>query len=304
MLWIADEVRGALARRKPVVALESTLFAHGLPAPRGVATARALEAIVRGAGATPATVGMIEGRLIVGLADAEIVRIADGPATRKLSRSDLAHAAATRATGATTVSATMIAAHRAGIPLFATGGIGGVHRGVEQTMDVSADLTELGRTPVCVVAAGAKSILDLPRTLELLETHGVPVIGYATDELPAFFVRSSGLSLHQRVEDAEEAARVIRAQQQLGLETGILLAVPPPAASALDADTVASAIDAALAAAERDGIRGKSVTPRLLAEVRARTAGRSLEANVALVQHNARVAAEVAVALAALGAAT
>ena len=234
MLWIADEVRGALARRKPVVALESTLFAHGLPAPRGVATARALEAIVRGAGATPATVGMIEGRLIVGLADAEIVRIADGPATRKLSRSDLAHAAATRATGATTVSATMIAAHRAGIPLFATGGIGGVHRGVEQTMDVSADLTELGRTPVCVVAAGAKSILDLPRTLELLETHGVPVIGYATDELPAFFVRSSGLSLHQRVEDAEEAARVIRAQQQLGLETGILLARGLSAAFGID----------------------------------------------------------------------
>lgn len=298
-MWVvAEETREALATGRPVVALESTLFAHGLPSPEGVETARALERIVREAGATPATVGVVDGRLIVGLSDAEIARLASEPGVRKLSRSDLAHAVATRASGATTVSATMIAARRAGISLFATGGIGGVHRGFEQTMDVSADLSELARTPVCVVASGAKSILDLPRTLELLETHGVPVIGFDTSELPAFFVRESGIALHQRVGSASEAAAVIAAQRGLGVETGILLAVPPPRASALDAGEVRAAIDDALVSAARDHVRGKSVTPYLLTEVRRRTQGRSLAANVALVKNNARVAAEVAVALA------
>ncbi len=300
MFVVAQEPRAALAAGAPVVALESTLFAHGLPAPRGIETALALEAIVRAAGAIPATVGVIEGRLVVGLSADEIARLAGESGVRKLSRSDLAHAIATHACGATTVSATMIAAQRAGIAVFATGGIGGVHRGVEQTMDVSADLTELARTRVCVVASGAKSILDLPRTLEVLETSGVPVLGYQPRELPAFFVRSSGLHLHQRVDGPEEAARVIAAQRALGLETGILLAVPPPLDHALDADEVDAAIASALAAAERQGIRGKAVTPYLLAEVRTRTGGRSLEANVSVVRNNARVAAEVAVALAEL----
>lgn len=304
MKSLSEELRDALVAGAPVVALESTLFAHGLPAPDGVDTAHALEAIVRAAGATPATIGVIDGRLIVGLSSDEIARLASEPGVRKLSRSDLAHAIATGASGATTVSATMIAAHGAGITVFATGGIGGVHRGVEQTMDVSADLTELARTPVCVVASGAKSILDLPRTLEVLETNGVPVIGYETSELPAFFVRESGLPLHQRVDSPEEAARAIAAQRALGLETGMLLAVPPPAADALDPREVELAVTDALAAAERAGIRGKAVTPHLLAEIRRRTGGRSLTANVALVRNNARVAAEVAVALARLGRAT
>lgn len=304
MLTVSDEVRAAIAARQAVVALESTLFAHGLPAPEGLETALALERIVREAGATPATIGVVDGRLVVGLNEPEIARLATERGVRKLSRSDLAHAVATRACGATTVSATMIGARLAGIALFATGGIGGVHRGVEQTMDVSADLTELARTRVCVVAAGAKSILDLPRTLEVLETQGVPVIGYGVDELPAFFVRSSGLPLSQRVDGPEQAARVIAAQRALALETGILLAVPAPAEHALAAEVVDAAIAHALDSAERAGIRGKAVTPHLLAEVRERTAGRSLAANVALVRNNARVAAEVAVALAGRGDAT
>ena len=298
-MWIVtDEVRGAIAERRPVVALESTLFAHGLPAPVGLETAAALEAIVRERGALPATIGMIDGQLVVGLSARQIERLASGRDVRKLSRADLAHAIATRACGATTVAATMFAAHRAGIAIFATGGIGGVHRGVEQTMDVSADLTELSRTRVCVVASGAKSILDLPRTLEMLETLGVPVIGFETDELPAFFVRKSGLALTQRVENAAAAARLVAAQIALDVDTGILLAVAPPVESALDPALVDRAIEAALASAAQRGIRGKSVTPHLLAEVRAQTQGLSLAANVALVRNNARVAAEVAVALA------
>jgi pseudouridine-5'-phosphate glycosidase len=298
MFVVSEEVRAALRAKQAVVALESTLFAHGLPAPQGRETALALEAIVRAAGAIPATVGVIDGALVVGLTDAQITRLATEPGVRKLSRSDLGHALATSACGATTVSATMIAAHRAGIALFATGGIGGVHRGVERTMDISADLTELARTPVCVVASGVKSILDLPRTLEVLETYGVPVIGYQTSELPAFFVRTSGLPLHQRVDDPVTAARAFAGHGALGISTGVLLAVPPPAESALDATLVNDAITSALADAERKGIRGKEITPFLLAAVRERTAGRSLQVNVALVRNNALVAAEVAVALA------
>ena len=298
MFTIHDEVREALSAGRPVVALESTLFAHGLPAPTGEETAYALEAIVREAGAVPATIGMIDGWLTVGLERAQIARLAGEPDVRKLSRSDLAHAIATRACGATTVSATMIAAHRAGISVFATGGIGGVHRGVEQTMDVSADLTELARTPVCVVASGAKSILDLPRTLEVLETQGVPIVGYGTHALPAFFVRSSGLALHQRLDQPAQVAAMIAAQRALGIETGMLLAVPVPAEHALDATEVEGVITRALTLAEQRGIRGKAVTPFLLAEIRTRTGGRSLAANIALVRNNTRVAAEVALALA------
>ncbi len=300
MLLVAEEVRNALAEGRAVVALESTLVAHGLPRPVNLETAHALERVVRKHGAVPATIGVLDGSLVVGLDEGQLERLATAPEVRKLSRADLAHAIATRALGATTVAATMIAAHRAGIALFATGGIGGVHRGAELSMDVSADLMELARTPVCVVAAGAKSILDLPRTLEVLETHGVPVIGLGTDELPAFFSRTSGLPLTQRVETTGEAASVIHAQHELGLQTGILLAVPPPAASALSRGAIDAAIEAALARASAEGITGKQVTPFLLAEVRGRTEGRSLDTNVALVLENARVASEVAVAYAAL----
>lgn len=300
MLIVAEEVRRALAEGRAVVALESTLIAHGLPRPSNVETAHALERQVRESGAVPATVGVLDGSLVVGLDADQIERIAVGTGVRKLSRADLAHAVATRALGATTVAATMVAAHRAGIVFFATGGIGGVHRGGEVSMDVSADLTELARTPVCVVAAGAKSILDLPRTLEVLETHGVPVVGYGTDELPAFFSRTSGLHVTQRVEGPADAARLMYAQRALGLDTGVLLAVPPPEASALHRGEVDRAIEDALARATMEGISGKQVTPFLLAEVRRRTEGRSLDANVALVLENARIASEVAVAYAGL----
>lgn len=295
---ICPEVQAALRDARPVVALESTIFAHGLPAPEGVETAAALEALVRARGAVPATIGVLDGALVVGLSPSEIERLATGPGVRKLSRADLAHALATRALGATTVSATMLAAHRAGIAIFATGGIGGVHRGFEQHMDVSADLGELGRTRVMVVAAGAKSILDLPRTLEALETLGVPVVGMGTDELPAFFCRTSGLPLTQRVDDAATAARMLAAQRALGIETGMLLVVPPPEDAALARAEIDGAIDEALREAEARGVKGKAVTPFLLAEVRRRTGGRSLTANVALVKQNAAMASDVAVALA------
>lgn len=298
MLRISPEVRAALDDRRPVVALESTIFAHGLPAPDGVETAAALEAIVRAAGAVPATIGVLEGALVVGLSPVEIERLATGAGVRKLSRADLAHAIATRALGATTVSATMLGAHRAGIAVFATGGIGGVHRGFEEHMDVSADLSELARTPVMVVAAGAKSILDLPRTTEALETLGVPVVGFGTSELPAFFCRTSGLALTQRVDDAGTAARMMAAQRALGIETGMLLVVPPPEDAALPSAEIDLAIEEALREADARGVRGKAVTPFLLAEVRRRTGGRSLTANVALVKQNVAVASAVAVALA------
>jgi pseudouridine-5'-phosphate glycosidase len=298
-LIVADEVQDALAEGRPVVALESTLVAHGLPRPTNLETAHALERDVRAAGGVPATIGVLDGALVVGLDAEQLERLAMSDSVRKLSRADLAHAIATRSLGATTVAATMVAAHRAGIAFFATGGIGGVHRDGERSMDVSADLTELSRTPVCVVAAGAKSILDLPRTLEVLETHGVPVIGYGTDELPAFFSRSSGLALTQRVDGAREAASVVHAQRALGLETGILLAVPPPD-SGLVPGEIDRAIGDALARAAAEGVAGKQVTPFLLAEIRRQTGGRSLDANVALVLHNARTATEVAVAYAQL----
>jgi pseudouridine-5'-phosphate glycosidase len=300
MLFVADEVRSALAEGRAVVALESTLVAHGLPRPRNLETAHALEAAVRGAGATPATIGVLDGSLVVGLDARQLERLAASDDVRKLSRADLAHAIAMKSLGATTVSATMVAAHRAGIALFATGGIGGVHRGGELSMDVSTDLTELGRTSVCVVAAGAKSILDLGRTLEVLETQGVPVIGYRTDELPAFFSRTSGLALTQRVDGASDAARVLQAQRALGLDTGVLVVVPPPTESALPKGEIDRAIEAALARASAEGIVGKQVTPFLLSEIRRQTGGRSLETNVALVLQNARVAAEIAVAHAEL----
>jgi len=293
-LRIAEEVRDALAEHRPVVALESTIVAHGLPRPENLETARALERTVRAGGAVPATVAVIDGALTVGLSDAELTRLATEPGVAKVSRRDLPIVIASGALGATSGSATMIGAAPAGGRVFATGGIGGVHRGFEVTCDVSADLGELARTSVCVVCAGAKSILDLPRTVELLETLGVPVLGWRTSELPAFFSESSGLPVDRRVENGAEVAAILTAKWDLGLDGGVLVGVPPPPELALPAAELDAILEAATDDALARGIRGKALTPHLLAMVRERTGGRSLTANVALVTRNASVAAEIA----------
>lgn len=297
VIRLSEEVRAAVEERRPVVALESTVLAHGLPRPRNLEVGSALEAEVRAAGAVPATVAVLGGEPVVGLSPAEMERVATAEGVLKLSTRDLPLAVARRADGATTVASTAWLARRAGVEVFATGGIGGVHRGVP--LDVSADLTELGRTPLVVVCAGAKSILDLPATREALETAGVLVLGWRTDELPAFYARESGLPVDARVESADEAAALWRARARLGTPGALLLCVPPPAETALPAAAVAEAIAGALAEAEVAGVSGKEVTPFLLGAVARLTGGRSLEANVALLLRNARVAGEVAVALAA-----
>lgn len=296
ILRILPEVRGALDAGQPVVALESTLIAHGLPRPVNLEVARKLETIVREAGATPATIAIIGGIIRVGLDDASLDYLATASNVRKASRRDLPIVVAQRGDGATTVAATMWVAAQAGIRVFATGGIGGVHRG--QPFDVSADLPELARTPVVVVCAGAKAILDLPLTLEWLETHGVPVIGYQCDEFPAFYSRRSGLPVDTRVDTPEEAAAIIAAKWRLEIEGGVLVAVPVPAEQELDASAGEVAIQAALAEAERNGVRGKAITPFLLERVSQLTGGESLRANVALLENNARVAARLAKCLA------
>jgi pseudouridine-5'-phosphate glycosidase len=296
MIRTSPEVVSALAAHRPVVALESTVLAHGLPRPRNLEVGRAMEQAVADGGAVPATVGVVAGVPRVGMGAAELERLAMADGVLKLSTRDLAVPVARGTDGATTVAATMWLAARAGVQLFATGGIGGVHRG--EARDVSADLTELGRTPMLVVCAGAKSVLDLPATREALETAGVLVVGWGTDELPAFYSARSGIPVDVRVEDARQAAALWRAHRDLGLPGALLLCVPPPAGEALDADEVEGAIADALDGARREGIRGKEVTPYLLRAVAAATGGRSLEANVALLLNNARVAASVAVALA------
>lgn len=295
MIRTSPEVAAALQNRRPVVALESTVLAHGLPRPRNLEVGRALEEEVRSGGATPATVGVIGGVPLVGLDDAQVERMATADGILKLSTRDLAIPVARGTDGATTVAATMFLAQRAGVEVFATGGIGGVHRG--EARDVSADLTELGRTPMVVVCAGAKSILDLPGTREALETAGVLVVGWRTDEFPAFYARESGLSVDVRAESAEEVAALWRAHRALGAPGALLLCVPPPTESALPAAEIEETIRGALALAEREGVRGKEVTPFLLRAVAESTAGRSLEANVALLRNNARVGAAVAAAL-------
>jgi pseudouridine-5'-phosphate glycosidase len=300
MLSIAAEVRDALAARRPVVALESTLVAHGMPYPQNLQTARRLEAIIRGEGAVPATIAIAGGRIVVGLSEAELERIATAEEVAKVSRRDLAAVLVSGALGATTVAATMLGAHLAQIRIFATGGIGGVHRGAEASFDISADLEELARTPVAVVSAGAKAILDLPKTLEYLETRGVPVIGYGTDSFPAFYCRSSGLRLDLRCDTPEAVAALLQAQDALGLSAGTLIANPIPVAQALPEAEIEAAIDGALADAAREGVTGKAVTPYLLARIASLTGGRSLAANMALVEHNARVGAQIAVAYAKL----
>ncbi len=296
---VADEVRQALAEGGAVVALESTIISHGMPYPRNLETAREVEAVVRGRGAVPATIALVEGRLRVGLDGLALEALADGPDVLKASRRDLAALVARSATAGTTVAATMFLAHLAGIRIFATGGIGGVHRGAEQTFDVSADLDELGCTSVAVVCAGAKSILDLPRTLEMLETRGVAVIGVGTAEFPAFFTRHSGLSVDHRVDSAEELAAVLVQHQRLGLRGGVLVVNPIPEADALPAQEIDARIAQAIADAERAGVTRKEVTPYLLARINELTGGRSLTANIALIRHNAALAARTAVALTA-----
>lgn len=296
MLRIADEVAAALAAGRAVVALESTLVAHGLPWPENLEVGRAAELAVRDEGAVPATVAVVGGRLTVGVDGATLERIARGGFV-KAGVSDLAPLVASGSDGATTVSATAFAAARAGITLFATGGIGGVHRG--DGADVSSDLTTLAREPIAVVSSGAKAILDLPRTLELLETLGVLVLGFGTSELPAFYTRRSGLVLEHHVDDAAAAARVIRARFALGDRRGVLIANPIPAADELAGDLVSLAIESALDGAARAGVRGKALTPHLLTAIARATGSRSLVANRALVLDNSRVAARIASALAA-----
>jgi pseudouridine-5'-phosphate glycosidase len=294
-------VKEAIDARRGVVALESTVIAHGLPRPRNLETARLLERDVRDAGAVPATICLADGLLVVGANDALLERLADEEDVAKISTRDLAPflgRVPAGGLGATTVAATAEIAARAGIQVFATGGIGGVHRGAERTMDVSADLLALAAHPVVVVCAGAKLVLDLAKTLEQLETLGIPVIGYGTSELPAFYVRSSGLRIPYRVDDAVAAARIARVQ--LGRGAGLLVCAPIPEANALPRPEVERAIDVALAAAEKAGVRGSGVTPFLLAQLGDASSGRTLDANIALLRNNARVAAEIATALAGM----
>ena len=294
-LDIAPEVAEALANGKPVVALESTIISHGMPYPQNVETALAVEKIIRENGAVPATIAVLGGRLKAGLSAEEIDYLGrTGLAVTKASRRDLPVLVALGKDGATTVTTTMMIAHMAGISVFATGGIGGVHRGAETTMDISADLEELAQTPVMVVCAGAKSILDLGLTLEYLETKGVPVIGYGTSELPAFYTRSSGFGVDYRMDTPAEIAAAFMAQREMGLKAGMLVTNPIPEEYAMDPDTINGAIDAAVAEAEEKGIHGKETTPFLLAKIKDITGGDSLDSNIQLVFNNARLAAKVA----------
>ena len=299
-LDVRPEIAAALAAKKPVVALESTVIAHGLPRPHNLETAIRMEAAIRENVAVPATIGLLHGRLVVGLTREEIELLANTDSVAKASRRDLSLLLSTHKPGATTVAATMVIAHLAGIRVFATGGIGGVHRGVEDSLDISADLTELARTPVAVVCAGAKIILDLPRTLELLETLGVPVVGYGTNEFPAFYVRESGCRVEARVDSPDQAARLMKLQWELGLSAGIVFGNPPPAVVALPRAEAESLIEAALDAADSAGIQGKAVTPFLLSELSKHSGGRSIETNMSLLVENARLAALICRSFSAL----
>jgi pseudouridine-5'-phosphate glycosidase len=291
------EVAAALANRRAIVALESTIITHGMPFPQNVQTARLVEQDVRDAGAVPATIAVIGGRLHIGLEAAELDALGQAQHVAKLSRADLAACIATGGTGATTVAATMIAAHLAGIHVFATGGIGGVHRGAETSFDISADLQELALTPVTVVAAGAKAILDLPKTFEVLETLGVPVIVYGQDSIPAFWSATSEMAAPLRMDDAAQIAASHKMRAAMGLAGGQLVTNPIPAGDEIPAATLAPIIAQALAQADAQKINAKAVTPFLLDQIFALTDGRSLSANIALVRNNARLAAEIAQAL-------
>ncbi len=301
-LAVSDEVAQALAAGQAVVALESTIISHGMPYPRNAETALAVEAAVREGGAVPATIAVLDGRLKAGLSPEEVERLARaGSAVVKCSRRDLPFVLARKQDGATTVAATMIVASLAGIRIFATGGIGGVHRGAQESFDISADLEELARTDVAVVCAGIKSILDLGLSLEYLETRGVAVVGYGTDELPAFYTRQSGLNVDYRFDSTRELAAALRIKWDLGLRGGIVVANPIPEEFALPKERIDAAIDAALAEAEAAGIKGKETTPFLLAKIVQLSGGESLESNIRLVLSNARLAAALARDYAALG---
>ena len=301
-LDIAPEVQSALNDGRPVVALESTIISHGMPYPQNVETALNVEKIIRENGAVPATIAVIGGRLKAGLSPEEIDYLGrTGSAVPKASRRDLPVIVAKGMDGATTVTTTMIIAHMAGIRVFATGGIGGVHRGAEKTMDISADLEELAHTPVMVICAGAKSILDLGLTLEYLETHGVPVIGYGTKELPAFYTRSSGFGVDYELDTPEELARAFFVKQDMGLGGGMLVTNPIPEEYSMDHEVINRAIDEAVEEAVRLGIHGKETTPFLLAKIKDITGGDSLASNIQLVYSNARLAAKTAAELSKLG---
>ena len=297
-LDISTEVKSALANNEPVVALESTIISHGMPFPRNVETALEVERIVRDSGVVPATIAIINGRLKAGLTSAEIELLGKtGMSVAKVSRRDIPAVLASGADGATTVAATMIVAAMAGIKLFATGGIGGVHRGVEKSLDISADLEELANTPVAVVCAGVKSILDIPKTLEYLETKGVPVVVYGSDEFPAFYTSRSGIKAHLRMDSASQIAKMLQAKWQLGLSGGSVIANPIPSEYEMPQVAINAAIDEALALAEENGIHGPELTPFLLDRVKTITGGDSLESNIALVKNNALLASEIALAM-------
>lgn len=299
-LDINPEVAKALEEGKPVVALESTIISHGMPYPKNVETALNVEKIIRDNGAIPATIAILQGKIKVGLTREEVEYLGQGKEVVKTSRRDIPFIVAKKLDGATTVATTMIIAKLAGIKVFATGGIGGVHRGAQQTFDISADLQELAHTNVAVVCAGAKSILDIGLTLEYLETQGVPVVGFGTDELPAFYTRKSGFGVDYRVDSAEELASAVKAKWDLGLNGGLVIANPIPEQYQMDYDTITKAINEAVEEAEEKGIKGKESTPFLLAKVKEITGGESLESNIQLVYNNAKVGAQLAVELAKL----
>lgn len=290
-----DEVSGALHFDRPIVALESTVIAHGLPYPQNIETARRLEHIVRECGAVPATIAVFDGEITVGLTDDQLERLATGENIRKISRRDIAIAVAKKLNCATTVSTTALIAHKAGIRVFATGGIGGVHRGHDS--DISADLPELEQTPMIVVCSGAKIVLDLPATREWLETHGITVLGWQTDEMPAFYSRSSGLPVDEKVVSVHEVARIYDARKELGLANSILVTVPVPAEFAIGADEMETILAEAMELASKASVSGKEVTPFLLAEMSRLSKGQTLAANIALLENNGRVAAKIACAL-------
>ncbi|MBN8192177.1 pseudouridine-5'-phosphate glycosidase [Bacillus sp. NTK074B] len=291
----SEEVKEAKKKGFPIVALESTIISHGMPYPQNVRTAREVEDIIRSRGAIPATIAILNGKIKIGLSPEELEYLGQASGVIKASRRDIPYILASKKDGATTVAATMICAEISGIPVFVTGGIGGVHRNAEVTMDISADLEELSITSVAVVCAGAKSILDIGLTMEYLETKGVPVIGYGTDTLPAFYTRTSPYSVNYRVDSANEMASMLKAKWALGLKGGVVIANPIPEEDALDESEMTSIIEHALREADEQGIRGKEATPFLLGKVKELTDGKSLTANIALVKHNAHVGADIAV---------
>lgn len=291
---ISNEVQQAMDKGLPIVALESTIISHGMPYPQNVEMAKQVEQIIRDNGAVPATIAIMDGQFKIGLEEEDLLRLAQEKPVAKVSRRDLAQIFAQKSLGATTVATTMIGAHLAGIKVFVTGGIGGVHRGVEETMDISADLEELAQTPVTVVCAGAKAILDLPRTLEYLETKGVPVIGYQTDYLPAFYTASSEYKLNCRVDSAEDIADMMHASDRLQLQAGLLVTNPIPKEHEIPHEQIDAIIDTAIQEASEQGIAGKDSTPFLLAKIVELTNGASLETNIQLVYNNARLGAHIA----------